>query len=101
VRPELGAAVLEAAKGETQTLVRQIESGGFPVVGDLNDLTATTSSAPTGGGTEVDPDQLLEAATIAVAALARRSWSRGQRLKAHETPRRFRTARRAWRRLHR
>lgn len=101
VRPELGAAVLEAAKGETQTLVRLIESGGFPVVGDLNDLTATTSSPPTGGGTEVDPDQLLDAATIAVAALARRSWARGQRLKAHETPRRFRAARRLWRRMRR
>jgi hypothetical protein len=100
VRPELGPAVLEAAKGETQTLVRLIESGGFSVVGDLNDLTSTTSSAPTGGGTEVDPDQLLDAATIALAALARRSWARGRRLRARET-RRFRTARRLWRRLRR
>jgi hypothetical protein len=99
VRPELGAAVLEAAKGETEALVRQIETGGFHVVGDLNDLTSTTSSAPTGGGTEVDPEQLLDAAAVAVAALARRSWSRGQRLKRLETRRRFRTARRAWRRL--
>ena len=101
VRPELGTAVLEAAKGETQGLVRQIETGGFHVVGDLNDLTSTTSSTPTGGGTEVDPEQLLDAATVAVAALARRSWSRGQRLKQHESPRRFRTARRMWRRLRR
>ena len=101
VRPELGAALLEAAKGETQALVRQIETGGFHVVGDLNDLTSTTSSAPTGGGTEVDPEQLLDAATVAVAALARRSWSRGQRLKKYETRRRFRTARRLWRRLRR
>jgi hypothetical protein len=101
VRPELGADVLEAAKGETQALVRQIETGDFPVVGDLNDLTTTTSSASTGGGTEVDPEQLLDAATIAVAALARRSWWRGQRLKKHETTRRSRAARRVWRRLRR
>lgn len=101
VRPELGPAVLDAAKGETQALVRQIEAGGFRVIGDLNDLTSTTSSAPTGGGTEVDPEQLLDAAAVAVAALARRSWSRGQRLKEHEAPRRFRRARRVWRRLRR
>jgi hypothetical protein len=100
-RPELGAAVLEAAKAETQTLVRHIETGGFHVVGDLNDLTSTTSAAPAGGGTDIDPEQLLDAATIAVAALARRSWTLGQRLRKRRMPRRFRTVRRVARRLRR
>ena len=77
-RPELTAAVLDAAKGETQALVRRIETGGFHVIGDLDDLTSSTSSAPTGTGVEVDPDELLDAAAVAVAALAQRSWVRGR-----------------------
>jgi hypothetical protein len=97
-RPELTAAVLEVAKGETQALIRRIETGGFPVVGDLNDLTSSTSSAPTGAVVDVNPEELLDVAAVAVAALAQRSWAQGVRLREHAAPRRFKRARRAWRR---
>ncbi len=104
-RPELTAGVLEAAKGETQALIRRIETGGFHVVGELNDLTSSTSSAPTGTGVDVDPEELLDAAAVAVAALAERSWARGERLRDYEGPRRLpragRVLRRGWHRLRR
>ena len=98
-RAELSSAVLEVAKRETQDLVRRIETGGFPVVGDLNDLTASTASAPNGTGAEPGPEELLDAAAAAVAALAQRSFARQQRIRNLEAPRRFRRARRVWRRL--
>jgi hypothetical protein len=105
-KPELTAELLEAAKAESQTLIRSIETGGFHVVGDLNDLTSTTSSAPTGTGVDVNPDELLDAAAVAVAALAERSSARGARLRKYEAPRRLpRRARRVltrkWRGLRR
>ncbi len=83
-RPELSAAVLEAVKGESQALIQRIDTGGFHVIGDLNDLTSSTSSAPSGTGVEVDPEELLDAAAVAVAALAQRSWVRGRRLRNYE-----------------
>ena len=104
-RPELTAAVLEAAKGESQALVRRIETGGFHVIGDLNDLTSSTSSAPTGTGVDMSPEELLDAAAVAVAALAQRSLGAGRRLRTYEAPRRFscarRVLRRGWRQLRR
>lgn len=100
-RPQLTAAVLEAARGETQALVQLIETGGFHVIGDLDDLTSSTSSAPTGPPIEVtdevDPEELLDTAAVAVATLARRSWSQ----RRQRSPRRLPRARRAWRRLRR
>jgi hypothetical protein len=101
VRPELTAALLDATKGESQALIQRIETGGFHVVGDLNDLTSSTSSAPTGTGVEVKPEELLDAAAVAVAALAQRSWKRAERLRKYEAPRRPSRARRVWRRLRR
>ena len=95
---ELTAAVLEIAKSETQVLVRRIETCGFHVVGDLNDLTSSTASAPTGTGVDISPEELLDAAAVAVAALAERSWARGVRLQTYEAPRRFSRARRVLRR---
>ncbi len=104
-RPELSAAVLDAVKGESQALARRIETGGFHVIGDLNDLTSSTSSAPTGTGVEVNPEELLDAAAVAVAALAQRSWVRGRRLRRYQArrplPRARRVVRRGWRRLRR
>jgi hypothetical protein len=105
-RPELTADLLEAAKGESQALIRRIETGGFHVVGDLNDLTSSTSSAPTGAGVDVDPEELLDAAAAAVAALAERSSARGERLRKFEAPRRLpsrarRVLGRGWRGLRR
>ena len=104
-RPELSAAVLDAVKGESQALVQRIESGGFHVIGDLDDLTSSTSSEPTGTGVEVSPEELLDAAAVAVAALAQRSWVRGRRLRRHPArrplPRARRVVRRGWRRLRR
>ena len=104
-RPELSAAVLEAVKGESQALIQRIETGGFHVIGDLNDLTSSTSSAPSGTGVEVDPEELLDAAAVAVAALAQRSWVRGRRLRNYEArrplPMARRVVRRGWRRLRR
>jgi len=100
-RAEVTSAVLEVAKGETQALVRRIETGGFQVVGDLNDLTSSASSPPTGTGAEPDPEELLDAAAVAVAALAQRSFSRHEQIRNHEAPRRFTRARRVWRRLRR
>ena len=97
-RAELTAAVLEVAKAETQALIRRIETGGFHVVGELNDLTSSTSSAPTGTGVDMSAEELLDAAAVAVAALAERSWARGERLRTYEAPRRFSRARRVWRR---
>jgi hypothetical protein len=97
-RPELTAAVLEATKGETQALVRRIETGGFHVVGELNDLTSSTSSAPTGTGVDVDPEELLDAAAVAVSVLAQRSWDRGERLRMSDASRRLPRARRVLRR---
>lgn len=100
-RAEVTTEVLEVAKGETQALVRRIETGGFQVVGDLDDLTSTTSSPPTGSGAEPDPEELLDAAAVAVAALAERSFARQEQIRRHEAPRRFRRSRRVWRRLRR
>jgi hypothetical protein len=97
-RPELTAAVLDAAKVETQALIHCIETGGFHVVGDLNDLASSPSMAPTGAAVDPDPEELLDVAAVAVAALARRSWTRGEELREHATPRRFRSVRRLWRR---
>jgi hypothetical protein len=96
-RPELTAAVLEAAKVESQALIQRIETGGFHVVGDLNDLTSSTSSTPAAAA-DVDPDELLDAAAVAVATLARRSWERSERLREPEAPRPLRRMRRLWRR---
>jgi len=100
-RPELTATVLEAAKTESQALIQRIETGGFHVVGDLSDLTPRISSAQIGTPVDVTPDELLDAAAVAVAALAQRSWARGEQLQKPEAPHWRRMARRVWRRLHR
>ena len=98
-RPELTAAALEAAKAESQALVRRIETGGFQVVGNLDDLTSSTSAEPTGTGVDVNPEELLDAAAVAVAALAQRGWARGERLRKYEARRWPTRARRVWRRV--
>lgn len=99
-RAEPTAAVLEVAQSETQALVRRIRTGGFQVIGDLDDLTASPSSAG-GNGAEPGTDEILDAAAVAVAALAQRSYARQQRLLHHGAPRAVRRARRVWRRLRR
>jgi len=104
-KPELSAAVLDAVKGESQALIQRIETGGFDIIGDVDDLTSSSSSAPSGAAVEVDPEELLDVAAVAVAALAQRSWVRGRRLRNHEArrplPRARRVVRRGWRRLRR
>ena len=101
-RPELSSAALQAAKGQSEALVRRIETGGFHVIGDLADLESSTPAAPIGAG-DVDPDEVLDRAAVAVATLAQRSWERGEQLRTHNAPRRMPRARRlvrkSWRRL--
>ena len=99
-RPQLTGAVLEAAKEETQALVQLIETGGFHLIGDLDDLTSRITPAPAGPPVEVDPEELLDTAAVAVATLARRSFSRRKR-RSPRRLRRLRRARRVWRRLRR
>ncbi|HEX5861144.1 MAG TPA: hypothetical protein VFY58_04835 [Nocardioides sp.] len=103
-RPELSSDALQAAKGQSQALVQRIETGGFHVIGDLADLESSTTSAPTGAG-DVDPDEVLDRAAVAIATLAQRSWERGGQLRAgaarRRLPRARRLVRRSWRRLRR
>jgi hypothetical protein len=92
-KPELSAAVVEAAKAESQALIERIENGGFHVVGDLNDLVSSAASAPSGSAVDVNPEELLDRAAVAIATLAQRSWERGQQLRNHDAPRRARARR--------
>jgi len=96
-RPELSGTVLEIAKSEAQALMQRIEAGGFHVVGDLNDLVSSTSATPTGLGVEVNPEELLDTAAVAIAALAQRSWERGVRAGSDDAPQRQPKARRFFR----
>lgn len=101
-RPQLSEATLQAAKGQAQALVHRIEAGGFDLVGDLDDLTSTTASSPMDAG-ELDLDEVLDRAAVAIATLAQRSWERGQRLRkagaANRMPRARRLVRKSLRRL--
>jgi hypothetical protein len=103
-RPQLSEATLQAAKGQAQALVHRIEAGGFHLIGDLDDLTSSTSSAPTDAG-DLNPDEVLDRAAVAIATLAQRSWERGQKLRASDAssrlPRARRLLRRSWRRVRR
>ena len=80
-RPELTTAAFEAARAGSEALVRRIEEGGFHVVGDLADLTSSKPPQATGSGVDVDPEQLLDAAVVAIAVLAQRSGARGTQLR--------------------
>ena len=100
-RPELSAAAFRAARLESQALVEQIRASGFHVVGDLEDLTSTPSPAATDAGVDVDAEELLDAAAIALAALAERSGTRGLRLRECEEERRRGGAAGWWRRVRR
>lgn len=74
--PRLAGDAFAAARAESERHVVLVRRGGFPVVGDLDDLVAATPPA-------VDPDEqrvadaeVAELAVASVAALARRSYER-------------------------
>ena len=93
-KPQLTPEAFAAGRAESEALIRRIEEGGFHVVGDLADLTSSKAPASTGAGVEVDPEQVIDAAVVAISALARRSAGRARQLNQLENQRRRWTPRR-------
>lgn len=80
LRPRLTEAAFDAARRESEALVERIREGGYPVVGDLADLTSAKPPSPEDHVADVPPEQLVEVALEAVAALAGRSFERRRRI---------------------
>lgn len=81
-RPRLTEAAFLAAREETSRVVERIRRDGFPVTGDLADLSTAPAPDATAPPQQVDPDAVIEAAVEALGALAERSSRRGRRITA-------------------
>jgi hypothetical protein len=77
--PRLAGDAFEAARAESERHVVLVRRGGFPVVGDLDDLVAAEPPAGDPDAQHVDDAEVAELAVAAVAALARRSYERADR----------------------
>lgn len=79
-RVSIDKETFQAARRESRALARQIERLGLDVVGDLGDLTCTTYKNSGPGANDVADAELLDAAIDAIAALAKRSATRGRKV---------------------
>ena len=73
-RPRLGRLVLPAdreawAKEQAEALIAGLADSGYQVIGDLDELRPRPASAPGAAGAQQPPDQVLDAAVDAAAAL--------------------------------
>lgn len=80
LKAKLTTAAFDAARAESEELVAQIRSGGFPVIGDLADLASVKPPSPEDHVEDVDPDLLVEAAVESIAALSNRSYGRSREI---------------------
>ncbi|MGH3359137.1 MAG: hypothetical protein ACRDO7_10065 [Nocardioidaceae bacterium] len=79
-RVSIDKETFDTARRESRAIARQVAKLGLDVVGDLNDLTAADFNDPGPGANDVTDADLVDAAVDAIAALAKRSASRGRRI---------------------
>lgn len=88
-RPQLPPSTFEVARAHQERVLARIRTAGFPVEGDLAELTSTPPPDPSAPAAPVTDAELLDAALDAITALARRSYRRHQRLTTAEQPRAY------------
>ena len=79
-RVSIDKETFDAARRESQTIANQIEKLGLDVVGDLDDLTSAPYKDAGPDANDVPDGALVDAAVDAIAALARRSATRGRKV---------------------
>lgn len=80
VKPALTADAFRAARAEAERLVTQVRRGGYPIVGDLADLTSVKPPSPEDHLGHVEAASLVEPAVESIVALSVRSYERAQEL---------------------
>lgn len=81
--PRLVGEAFAAARAESERHVVLVRRGGFPVVGDLDDLVGTAAPVVDADEQRVDDAEVVELAVASVAALAQRSFERST---SHDRP---------------
>lgn len=77
-RVSIDRETFDAARRESKAIAHEIEKLGFDVVGDLADLESSTYKEADDDANNVADSELVDAAVDAIAALARRSATRGR-----------------------
>jgi hypothetical protein len=75
-KPKVTLEAFHAARAQTEELTRLIREGGYRIIGDLADLTATRPPSSQDRSPQIASDDLLRAALEGVSSLANRSYRR-------------------------